>query len=466
MIKKLHNNQQGMILVSVFIIVGVLLVIGISLASFTMSQYTIANKKVYSANAVMAAEAGIEQTMQELNQNDNFAGYSTSQVFFNNTVQGRGVFTTVIESAGNSETRIITSTGTVYKYNQSTNPISRRKVKVTVVGTTSEGYSVHTGPGGLLLGGSANITNSDVFVNGTIDMSGVAQIGTQSQPLQIKVAHLACPTGNNPGPTYPSLCTSGEPISLQQSTRIYGSVCATNQTSTGPNNNILGGSGGQGLIVGCKAPPASPPTYDRAGHIAKMTTTGSGDSDAYVCNSSGSLTRNWPANLRLKGNVTITGSCDVTLNGNVYIEGSLTINGAASVRVSNSVNTVRPVIIADGDITLAGSAQLIANTSGIGAHFISFRSTASCNPNCTTVTGTDLKNSQNLQTVSVGGSTNLPGMIFQAYWSKVTISGSGNIGAAAGQTVDMQGAGTVTFGTALSSGVRSWTITSYQQKFD
>lgn len=469
MIKPLHKiNQNGMILVSVFIIVGALLIIGISLASYTMSQYTIANRKVASTNANMVAEAGIEQTVQALNDDDNFTGYSTEQEFFNNTTQGRGVFSTTIVNAADSNTRIITSTGKLYKYNQSSNPQSTRKIKVTVVGTTSEGYSVHSGPGGLILGGSANITNSDVFVDGSITMTGAARIGTNSQPLDVNVANRVCPTGNNPGPTYPTVCTGGQqPISLQYSTYIYGNVCATGQTSYGPNpnKNILPGVGGQGLMLGCTAPPTSPPTYDRAAHIASMTTSGSGTSNTYVCNN-WPFTRVWPANLTLTGNVTIGGSCDVTISGNVYITGNLTINGASKIRIANSVGTTRPVIVVDGTITVGGSAQLIANDAGTGAHFISYKTNAACNPACTSLSGNDLKNSQTLQTVTVGGAANLPGMIFQSYWGKITLTGSGNLGAAAGQTIDLSGAGTITFGTSLSSGVRSWTITSYQQQFD
>lgn len=465
---RLKTNQNGMILVSVFIIVGALLIIGISLASYTMSQYTIANRKVASTNANMVAEAGIEQTVQALNDDDNFAGYASEQEFFNNTTQGRGVFSTTIVNAADSNTKIITSTGKLYKHNQSSNPLSTRKVKVTVVGTTSEGYSVHSGPGGLILGGSANITNSDVFVDGSITMTGAARIGTNSQPLDVNVANRVCPTGNNPGPTYPAVCTGGQqPISLQYSTYIYGNVCATGQTSYGPNpsKNILPGVGGQGLILGCTAPSTSPPTYDRAAHIASMTTSGAGNSNTYVCNN-WPFTRVWPANLTLTGNVTIGGSCDVTISGNVYITGNLTINGAARVRIANSVGTARPVVVVDGTITVGGSAQLIANSAGTGSHFISFRTNASCNPSCTALSGNELKNSQNLQTVTVGGAANLPGMIFQSYWGKITLTGSGNLGAAAGQTIDLSGAGTITFGTTLSSGVRSWTITSYQQQFD
>ncbi|HYH36471.1 MAG TPA: hypothetical protein VD706_03160, partial [Candidatus Saccharimonadales bacterium] len=111
-----------------------------------------------------------------------------------------------------------------------------------------------------------------------------------------------------------------------------------------------------------------------------------------------------------------------------------------------------------------GSAQLVANSAGTGIQFISFKSTASCSPNCAGLSGNDLKTSSNNQTVSIGGAANMPGMIFNAYWGKITIGGSGNVGSAIGQTVDMSGAGTVTFGTTLSSGNRTWTISSYQVK--
>jgi hypothetical protein len=43
------------------------------------------------------------------------------------------------------------------------------------------------------------------------------------------------------------------------------------------------------------------------------------------------------------------------------------------------------------------------------------------------------------------------------------LGGSGHIGAVAAQTINMSGAGTIVFGTTLSSGTSTWTITSYQQ---
>lgn len=462
------RKQKGMILVSVLILSTVLMVIGFSLMGATGSQYYLANVDVAKANAMQVAEAGIEQSVKDLNENDNFAGYATAQTLFNNTDQGKGTFTvTVANSPTDSNAKVVTATGNVYRYGQS-KVLSQRKVRVTVVGTRSNGYSVHTGPGGLILGGSANITNSDVYVNGLLTLTGASKIGTAAQPLKVFVANYACPTGTSPGPTYPQLCTSGQPISLAQSTIIYGTVCGTGQTSTGPNNNIKTGTTGQGLVVGCIAPQVSPPTYDRAAQISAVTTTKTSTDTSIDCTkwqSGIAFTRTWPANLKITGNVDISSSCDLTVSGNVYITGNLTIGGAAKIRTAESATTNRPVIIVDGTISAAGSGGLIANSYTTGIEFISFKSSASCSPNCTSLTGNDLKTSQSLQTVTAGGGGNLAAGMFYAYWGKIVITGSGNVGAAIGQTVDMSGAGTVTFGTGVAAGARTWTITSYQQLF-
>lgn len=474
-IRKIIIRQDGMMLVSVMIIAAVLILIGFSIANLTISQYSISNKKTFNANALMVAEAGIEQSVKQINEDGDFTGYTTDQVFFDNATQGKGVFTTsVADDPGDTNAKIITSTGNVYRYNKPTQVVSSHLVKVTIVGTGSTGYSVHTGPGGLILGGSANITNSDVFVNGTITLNGAAKIGTYAQPLEVKVANQACPTGASPGPTYPQVCASGQPISTAWSTAIYGTVCATHQTSNNypsgnPSGNILPGSTGLGLQIGCTAPPVAPPSYDKAAQVAAVTTTVAGNNINYNCSSwqnPNGFVRTWPANIKLTGNVNWQSSCDLTITGDAYITGNLNIGGAAKIRVANSVGTDRPVVIVDGTITTGGSAQMIANASGTGIHFISFKASASCNPNCVTLTGNDLKTSQNQTTVNVGGAANLPGMIFQSYWGKIVLGGSGNMGSAIGQTVDLSGAGTITFGTALSSGDKTWTITSYQQKFN
>lgn len=463
----LHNmDQKGSFIGAALIIIIVLTAIGLSLAEVITAQYAHTKRNVYVANALLVAEAGIEESIQELNTDNDFAGFTTPQEFFNNSNQGRGVYTSTIEDVASGSSKIITSEAKIYNQNNPNTPISTKKIKVTIVGTESDGYSVQTGPGGLILTGSANITNSDVYVNGTISLSGAAKIGTHNQPLNVSAANMSCPPGAAPGASYAQVCGAGsQPITMAHSTRIYGTVCATGQTSTGPNNNILPGLTGQGLVAGCVAPPISQPSFDRDAHIASMTTTASGTSNTYTCQS-WPFDRTWPANLRLNGNVTVGGSCNITLNGNAYISGDLNINGASRITVNNSVGTTRPVVLVDGKITVNGSGQLNSNSSGTGIYFISTKSNASCASACTNLTGNELKTTQGYETINVGGGVNLAGMVFQAYWGKVKLGGSGNVGAAVGQTVDMSGAGTVTFGTKLSSGDKIWTVTSYQQVFD
>ncbi|HVU59582.1 MAG TPA: pilus assembly PilX N-terminal domain-containing protein [Candidatus Saccharimonadales bacterium] len=463
--KAAGGSQDGYLLVTVLAISVIFGVIGLALMSSASSQFRLSSDDYYANDALYVAEAGIEQSVHQLNQDSTFTGYGTAQQFFNNSTQGTGTFTTTVANIPSSNAKTITSVGRTYRYGSST-VVSTKTIKVTVVGTQSNGSSVVTGPGGLILTGSATITNGPVYVNGSINLSGAAAIGTNQQPLSVNVADEMCPTGANPGPTYPQVCTSGNPITMAYSTHIYGTVCATNQTSTGPNNNITGGSTGQGLVAGCVAPVVAPPTYDRASQIAAVTTTAAGNNINYDCSqwqNPNGFTRTWPANLELTGNVNMTSSCNLTITGNVYITGNLTIGGAATIRVADSVGTTQPVIVVDGTITVNGSASMIANSSGTGIKLISFKSSASCGSACTSLSGNDLYNSQSQTTVNIGGAVNLPGMVFQSYWGTLALGGSGHVGAIAGQVINMSGAGTVIFGTTLSSGTQTWTITSYQQ---
>jgi Tfp pilus assembly protein PilX len=460
----MNKQQQGYFLVAVVIITLFLTTIGLAIAALTSAQYAHTKRQVSTENAQLVTEAAVEQSVQQLNADDTFGGYTTAQQFFSNTSQGKGTFTSTITTNADGKSKKIVAIGKVYRKSTDTTPYITRKIEAIVVGTSSSGYSVQSGPGGLILGGSATITNSQVYVGGTITMTGASKIGTYNNPVNVDVANNACPTGNSPGPTYPQVCTGTQPISLAHSTNIYGTVCATGQTSVGPNNNIQGGNGGAGLKSGCTAPVYPVDVYDRQTQVNAVTTTAAGTSNTYVCNSSPFI-RTWPGKLKLTGNVSIGSSCDVTISGDAYITGNLTINGASKIRVSNSLGATRPVVLVDGTITVNGSASMIANSSGTGIKFISTKSSAPCASACTTVTGTDLKTSQGVQVISVGGAVNLPGMVFVAQWGKVTLGGSGNVGAAAGQTVDLSGAGTIVFGTTLSSGSKTWSITSYQPLF-
>lgn len=464
---RLNNDTKGIVMLTALVIFLILTFITLSLADLTIAQYGRTTKNVSVANSLLTAEAGIEESLHELNSDNAFSGMAETE-FFNNETQGRGTFESTVTAGTGENEKVITATGRVYRHNDSENPISERSVKVTVVGTTSHGNSVHAGVGGLILGGSAAITNSSVYVNGKITLNGASKIGTAAQPVSVSVANQACPSGTNPGPTYPQVCTTGEPITFATSTKIYGPVCATGQikdrVAAWQTDPVL-----PGLNPGCTAPPAALPVYDRAAHISAVTTTVAANDINYNCSqwqNPNGFVRTWPANFRLNGNVSASSSCDLTITGNVYITGNLTIAGSARIRVAESLGNTRPVIMVDGTIDVGGSATLVPNSQGTGIHFVSNKSTAACSPACTDVTGTALRTSQNTTVIDVAGAGNFPGAIFQSAWGKIDLAGSGTMGSAVAQTIDLSGAGTITFGTSLSSGESTWTVRSYQQVFN
>jgi Tfp pilus assembly protein PilX len=453
--RRAEQTQQGSFLVAALVMIVVLTGIGIALASLASAQYSHTVREGFAQNAVLVAEAGIEQSVHQLNVDDDFAGYATPQVYFSNSTQGKGVFTTAVTTNADDSKTLI-ATGQVYRNSGDSQPYITRKFRVTVVGTTGTGYSVFSGPGGLILDGNSRIVNSAVYVGGKLQLNNNSSIGTDSNPLEVDVANQACPSGSDPGPTYPQVCTDGnQPISFSSNSRIYGTVCATGQTSV-PSGNVQTGDGGAGFKPGCVAPPVEQPTYDRQAQIDAVATTASDSTNPYKC-------KTWPANFKLVGNVSIGGNCNTTISGNVYITGNLDIGGNATLRVADSAGSNWPVIIVDGTITTSGNVDMIANASGSGLHFISYKN-ATGDPGAT-VTGTALKQSQGIQTITLNGNGNMPGMIFVANWSKVYLGGNGQMGAVGGQTVELNGNGTVIFGTELSSGSKTWAITSYQRVY-
>lgn len=463
-------GQRGSFLAAAIIMILFLTAIGLALSSLITTQYSTTKYNYYADNAIQVAEAGIEETVLALNTNpssdhpnygDNFPGYSSPETFFNNSDQGEGVFTTTVTNSSNPDdhSKSIVSVGNVYRHAGDSSPYVTRKVKVTVVGTSSTGYSVLTGPGGLIVDGNANITNSDVYVGGKLTLNGNAQIGTYNHPLNIDVNNQACSTGSGTSVTFPVLCTDSTPINFSSNSRIYGTVCARGMSSD-PGNNINPGdpsAGDVGLKPSCTPTSVTAPTYDRQGQINDVAVTAGSTANPYSCSA-------WPANLQLNGSVTLGGNCNTTIRGDVYITGNFQIGANASIRVDDSVTT-EPVIIVDGTISVAGNATMIANSSGIGIKFISFKNYTG-DPSATSLTGYQLQQSIGQQNVTLQGSSDLPGMVFQAYWSKVYLGGNGQMGAVTGQVVELAGNGTVVFGKKLSSGTTTWTIRSYQRVYN
>lgn len=187
----MNKKEGGYFLVSTVVIIIFLTAVGLSIAGLASLQFQHTKRQIYAENAMLLAEASIEQSVSELNTDDSFAGYTTAQTFFDNTTQGRGTFTSTVTDNADGNSKTIVAEGKIYRNSSDTTPYLTRKIKAVVVGTGSSGYSVLSGPGGLILNGSASITNSDVYVSGTITMNGSSKIGTYNNPVYVEAANNA-----------------------------------------------------------------------------------------------------------------------------------------------------------------------------------------------------------------------------------------------------------------------------------
>jgi hypothetical protein len=107
------------------------------------------------------------------------------------------------------------------------------------------------------------------------------------------------------------------------------------------------------------------------------------------------------------------------------------------------------------------------NLAGTGFRVITYASTASCSPDCVSVTGTDLYNSSNLVTIDIDNGFSGANTEFYARWSKVTAGNSGSIGALVGQSIEMKNSLAVTFGTSVTGfGDTLWVIDTYRRDFE
>lgn len=449
----LKLKQEGQVLVSLVIVVPSMLVIVSAYLNLSASSYRTSRQDQFHTMAQMAADSGADYAIGQLNQNSNYAG--TSETILHSDSQVRTTYTEVI-AVNSPSSKTITSTGKTYWPANSPTPATSVTIKVDLRAVAQGNYSVVTGVGGLFLSNSAKIVGGDVLVNGEISLTNSAQIGLTTNPVNVEVAHQTCP--NPADATYPRICNSGEngqPISIQNTAHIYGSVKANNQTNGTAMTN-------PGLIAGSGVTAQLLPPHDRDAQKAAVSNTITGA--AASC--SGSQTRTWAANTKITGDVTISNNCVVTIQGDVWITGLFTVKNSSQIIVADSLGATRPNIMVDGQkAELENSALLKSNVSNTGLQLINYWSNASCSPDCVNLTGLDLFNSRNSVTIELENSASGPQSIFYSRWTRVLVSNSGQIGALVGQTVELKNSGTIVFGSSTSTGSVFWVTSGYRRGF-
>jgi Tfp pilus assembly protein PilX len=447
-------NQRGMVLVSIIIILPFLIFLTVSFLTLTMSSFSVAKQDQSRTHAQFSADAGVDYALYQISENESWVG-TTAPLTIQNSPEIKTTYEVTVADI-DSNHKLVTSVGKVYSPASQTEPKSIITIKATLRAVRSGGsYSVVTGVGGLYLSNSAKILGGDVLVNGEIQMSNSSQIGLTNNPVNVEVAHQNCPVA--PDATYPRLCNLGEggqPISISNSAKIYGSVKANGQTVT---TGLLS----PGLVASSGVVARSMPPHDRAAQIAIIAAT----QTATQASCSGG-TKTWPANLKITGNVSISNTCKVTVLGDVWITGTFSITNSSELIVSNTLGSTRPNIMIDGSLaSFRNSSTIVSNSSSTGAQVITYWSNSGCSPNCSDVTGVDLYNSRNSSTITLDNSSSGPNSVFYARWSRVEVVNSGQIGALVGQTIQLRNSGTITFGTTVNPGGGDayWVISQYQR---
>lgn len=461
-------KQNGFLLVSVLISTFLIIAIATSASQLVVNNYGLASSQLYRLNTQFAADAGADYAITQLNLDSTWPGTGGELTLLSDAGKKLTYQAVVVDGPGAQE-KTVTVTGRTYTPASSSTVRSERKLEVQlrgIGGGISGSFSVVTGAGGLNLQNDSKIVGGEVYVNGKISLSGQSTIGLTSKPVNVKAAHQSCPVPADS--TYPQVCGSGngQPITITDTSRIYGEVQATNQTNgTGMSS--------PGLVAG-SPPPAALPAHDRLAQVGAVTITKT--PGAVDCNYPFSLVDTWQGNLKITGNVTLDYGCTVTVEGNVWITGNLSLANTSQLVVKNGL-TEPPVIMVDGSVGVsAGNSSVFRSNNSalpIGFRVITYWSQSSCSVGitvgtyCPEVTGTALANSQNINTITLSNASTGPNTEFYSRWSAVSMSNAGNIGALSGQTIKLLNQSTVTFGTKISGvgggSPSTWVMDSYKR---
>lgn len=455
------NHQSGAIVPMILVFMFFFLAMGVMTMSLISSNYQVAQSENLRLHAQLAADGGADRAIQRVNTITNWTGVNDETVMNADNIRTTFTASVVDDPDPNAGLKYVTVSGKAYAPAASTKARSERKYEIVLRGVGGGNYSVVTGVGGLVMLNSSKIVDGNVFVNGSITMSGTSQIGLSTKPVDVRAANQNCP--NPADATYPRVCNTNEstqPISLSNSAHIYGSVMATNQTNgSGMTNN--------GLQSGSVAPLSMPP-HDRQSIVNAVTASGNTMTGAAASCTTNGGSKTWNANTKIIGDVTVSHKCNIVVKGDVWITGALSFTQSSTMTVDNSLITP-PSVMIDGKngLDLNNSSIMVSNSAKIGFIVVTYWSAAACQPNCTDVTGVDLKNSQTTTTISIRNGAAGPNTEFYAKWSAANIGNSGNIGAVVGQTVNLNNSAAITFGTPVSGATApsTWVVQSYRRLY-
>lgn len=410
LVTKKQSRQSGYLLVLVMVTTIALMAIAVAIMSVSSTKYAKTASDGKATDAVYVAEAGISDTLNQLNKNPSFTGYATKKQFYSAATTGKAEYTTAV-TPGADGTLIVTSTSYMYTTPSGTTDFMKRTVKAVLTkDLTPITENVLAGSAGLTMSGgffpwAGQVTamqKGSIYSRGKIRLNGsTTNIGSTTDSAKVATPNIGCGTGVN----FPQQCASNDPPIVfgggswfsPGSGKVYGTVCATDQPASA---NILPGPTGTGLQPNCIAPDYGTPYFNKAAFTSTKTIPVT--SIVSQCGSGFGLPTPaiWLPNTRIIGNVTLQGSffgeCTATLMDDLYIKGDLTIGSKARINVSNTLGGRKPVIVVDGKVNISpDAAGVFANSSNSPVTIISFWSTDSAcatSDTCTSISSTHLYN--------------------------------------------------------------------------
>jgi hypothetical protein len=375
---KKRSIESGSILILSLIIIFAMTAIGLSVAQTVATQYTSNKQQLNVENAIGAAEAGVSATLAQTTP----TGYASEQTLYSDAQRGKATYTVGVSTDSNGN-KILTSTGKVYRLTTDTLPTNTKVIRVVAaIKNEKITNSLIFGSGNLYLSQGAGFPYGDVYIRGQLSMEQNAAIGSNTQSANVNIANMSCGNSSN----WPQVCgASNPPIKMLNATpgSIYGTVCATNQTSS---TGIYPGPSGSGLVAGCSPRVSAAPSFNKKAFTQSVSATGT-DPSVFQC-SFFTSTITIPAGTRINGDLSISaffGPCTVYIAGDVYITGNLTINPGVVVRVADSAGTVKPTVVVNkglGFFVNGGNNDVfLPNSSGTPLFLIIFWST---NMTCST----------------------------------------------------------------------------------
>ncbi len=466
------HSESGVVLVGAMIFTSFFIVTSLAVAEFALSHYTSTRRTLANASALNAAEAGADAFMNNININTAYQGTTTAPAgtsnsctghtinpltLVDNSTQGKITYESCVTDGSIQNEKVVYATGKVYLPATAPSPISTRKVRLIINQAFPPDFTIMAGPGGLVLGNNVRITAGPIYVGGKLIMGNNAVIGSIATPVDTYVADMTCPSPANS--TYPLACSSGNSVTTDTNSHIYGETHPLNNVDKPGNFTHTG-------VVDHIVPPINLPPADHGALTSGIPNAGSMASQSCsggVMHLSGHYTG--------ASTTTLNGSnnCTIYLDGDVWLDGNLTLGNNNTLKPGNAVGApVKLIIDGSTGFTSGNNSFITANSNNIGFNMYTFWSAdTSCRPGCSNVTGTALANSKDITTINlannVSGAANI---LFYSRWTKLRLSNNATVGQLIGQTIELNNNGNIQFSSTTSSTPSGWDVRYYERLFN